>query len=212
MEKVPLSVETTLKNWLNTASAQSLVKYAWRLEDQKALEPEDLQYTTVRAMVAAKISDLLDDKNARHLLAPYVADLRALFGEEWIKAHRMPYTPGERQAYRLQPPADELAVKFDAGKVGLDLLPAEALEEVARVLDHGAARYGAHNWREGMSWTRLIGAALRHTFAIMRGEDRDPETRLLHSAHAVAGLLFLTSYMLIGGGTDNRVFKNKETR
>lgn len=89
-----------------------------------------------------------------------------------------------------------VALKHDEGKLPLDLLPFEALEQVALVLQHGREKYDAHNWRKGFLYSRLIASVLRHIFAFARGEDRDPESQLLHTAHAICGLLFLTSFQV----------------
>jgi hypothetical protein len=83
-------------------------------------------------------------------------------------------------------------MKKDAGKVGLHLLPFEALEEIAKVLDFGAQKYASHKWREGMKWSRLLGALLRHTFAWARGQDTDPETGRMLMALLAIYVLFHT--------------------
>lgn len=95
-------------------------------------------------------------------------------------------------------------VKHDALKVRLDLLPADALGEVGKVLTFGAAKYGERNWEAGMAWQRLYGAALRHLFAWQRGEDRDAETGLPHLAHAACCVLFLLAYSARGLPGDDR--------
>lgn len=103
------------------------------------------------------------------------------------------------------PPADlAVAVKKDDGKNRLELLDPAWLEEVGKVLTFGAKKYEDHNWRKGFAWSRLFGAALRHIFAFVRGEDKDPETGLSHLAHASCCLMFLTNHYLTGIGTDDR--------
>jgi hypothetical protein len=99
--------------------------------------------------------------------------------------------------------------KDDGGKVNLSLLPFESLIEIGKVLDFGAKKYAAHNWRGGMKWSRLLSAMLRHTFAFIRGEDKDPETGLSHMAHAGCCVLFLLSYVLTANGEDDR-FKGNQ--
>ncbi|HUD82602.1 MAG TPA: dATP/dGTP diphosphohydrolase domain-containing protein [Candidatus Saccharimonadales bacterium] len=84
------------------------------------------------------------------------------------------------------------------------MLPPRALNEVGRVLTHGAAKYGPHNWRGGLAYSRIIGATLRHILAYMMGEDMDPETDLPHIAHAACNLLFLIEYTLTNTGQDDR--------
>lgn len=96
------------------------------------------------------------------------------------------------------------AVKFDTTKNPLDLLSPVALEGVGLVLAYGAQKYSAHNWRKGMAWSRLIGAALRHLLAFTRGENLDPESGLPHLDHAACCLMFLSEYQKARLGTDDR--------
>ena len=100
-------------------------------------------------------------------------------------------------------------VKFDTDKPSLDLLPFSALVEVGKVLSFGAAKYAPNNWRSGngMAWSRLLAAALRHLFAWGSGEDKDKETGFNHLAHAAACVLFLLAYSVDGGGRDDRWVK-----
>lgn len=85
--------------------------------------------------------------------------------------------------------------KHDTGKYPLDLLDPVALEGVAAVLAFGAKKYAAHNWRGGLSYSRLIAALLRHTFAILRGERTDPESGLPHIDHVGCCWMFLSNMM-----------------
>ncbi len=86
----------------------------------------------------------------------------------------------------------------------MSLLPTEALLEVAKVLDYGAANYTPHNWRSGFAWTRLSSAMLRHIFAWIGGETNDPESGLNHIAHAACGCLFLLEHQIKDYGKDDR--------
>lgn len=85
----------------------------------------------------------------------------------------------------------EAGQKFDSEKPPVDLLDTYALEQTALVLAFGARKYAAHNWRGGIRFSRLIGAAMRHLMAINRGEDIDPESGLPHAAHASCCVMFL---------------------
>lgn len=96
------------------------------------------------------------------------------------------------------------AKKFDAGKPPLGLISRTALEEEAKVLAFGAQKYGTHNWRAGMDFSRLVDAALRHVYAFADGEDCDKETGLSHLAHARCCLAFLLEYEGKRLGTDDR--------
>lgn len=96
------------------------------------------------------------------------------------------------------------ADKFDNGKPQISLIPFTALIHEARVMEFGAAKYGRDNWREGMDWTRLIDATLRHTLAFNDGETYDPESSILHVAHARCNLAMLTEYIVKELGRDDR--------
>lgn len=85
----------------------------------------------------------------------------------------------------------EAGQKFDHDKPPMDLLDGYALEQVARVMGFGANKYGEHNWRGGIRYSRLIAAMLRHIHAFNKGEDFDPETGISHVAHAGCCVMFL---------------------
>ena len=99
--------------------------------------------------------------------------------------------------------ADE-GKKFDTSKPPLDMLPVNALIEESLVLRFGADKYGRDNWRNGMAWTRLIAAALRHIFAFLMGENRDPESGCHHLAHARCCLGFIIEYGFTHTDKDDR--------
>ena len=66
---------------------------------------------------------------------------------------------------------------------------------------------GAHNWRKGFKWTRLIAAAFRHLKAILQGEDCDNGpggSGLPHVDHLACMVAFLSSHQKLGYGEDDR--------
>lgn len=101
-------------------------------------------------------------------------------------------------------PLEQLGVKFDGGKPRWDLLPPDALDDVAKVLTYGAAKYAPRNWEKGMDWGRLIAAQMRHLAAFQSGEDVDPESGLHHLAHASCCALMVHALFLRGAGSDDR--------
>lgn len=107
--------------------------------------------------------------------------------------------PGEGYLRQLQ---DSMIVqskpsgmKFDQDKPRMDLLDPIALEGLAAVLTFGAKKYAAHNWRGGLTYSRLFAALLRHTFAILRGERIDPESGLPHVDHIGCCWMFASNMM-----------------
>jgi hypothetical protein len=102
------------------------------------------------------------------------------------------------------------ALKYDGEKLRWDLVPFRAVEGMIKVLMYGMKKYttpeasGAHNWRKGFLWTRLIGAAFRHLTAIAKGEDIDPESLLPHIDHLMCCVAFLSEHMKAPYGEDDR--------
>lgn len=94
--------------------------------------------------------------------------------------------------------------KHDQNKPDLSLLPLPALVSTTRALEYGAKKYGRHNFYNGFTSERLIGAALRHIFAWNEGEDNDPESGVSHLGHAAATLAMLLTIEKEGTLTDTR--------
>ena len=95
-------------------------------------------------------------------------------------------------------------VKFDSGKRRVDLVPTEAINALADILTAGAVKYGEHNWRHGMDWSRVYGAAQRHMLAFWGGDDIDDESGMPHLWHALTNIAFLVSYQAMSAGRDDR--------
>lgn len=93
------------------------------------------------------------------------------------------------------PPANELANPKDAfglQKVPLRLIPAPALARLAMVMQLGAAKYGAYNWRsKSVKFSVYLEAAMRHILSTLDGEMTDPESSQPHTAHAMACMAIL---------------------
>lgn len=89
-------------------------------------------------------------------------------------------------------PPPEPGTKRDNGKPQWHLLPFCAVNEIVKVLGHGAAKYAPGNWMHVNDFeNRYLSAMLRHVAAYGDGEGLDPESGLPHLAHAGACILFL---------------------
>lgn len=82
-------------------------------------------------------------------------------------------------------------IKYDSGKPALDLIPYEALEGLGQVLAFGASKYSKGNWSNGIHYSRLIAAAMRHLGKFANGIDIDEESELHHLDHTMCNLAFL---------------------
>lgn len=96
------------------------------------------------------------------------------------------------------------AKKHDQGKLQWHLLPVEGTEEMIRVMEFGAKKYGDYNWYLGMDWLRLFNACMRHMWAWFLGEENDPESGISHLAHASCCILMLSSLVKRNVGKDGR--------
>lgn len=81
--------------------------------------------------------------------------------------------------------------KNDQDKPDLSLIPTDALWGMAAALTYGARKYDRHNFRNGIAYSRLVAATMRHLSAWNEGESNDPETSLSHIDHALASLAML---------------------
>lgn len=96
------------------------------------------------------------------------------------------------------------AVKNDAMKPRMSLVPQVALIEVAKVMTYGAEKYKAYNWMDGFNWTVLTDAAIRHLAVFLAGEDKDDESGLLHLAHAACCCLMAIENCMLYPEKDDR--------
>jgi len=82
-------------------------------------------------------------------------------------------------------------IKHDKDKIRMDLLPPQALEDIARVFGFGAKKYSSWNYMKGMKFSRIYAALQRHMNAWYKGEDNDQETGRSHLAHAGCCIMML---------------------
>lgn len=122
----------------------------------------------------------------------------------------------DRSTGKLDEPIAE-GRKDDSDKVAMDLIPPELLFAVGDILSFGAVKYGRHNWAQGMNWSRVFGALMRHMWAWYGGAlptkksflfgDLDAETGKSHLWHAGCCIAFLIAYEERATGTDDRPTK-----
>ena len=97
------------------------------------------------------------------------------------------------------------AGRYDAGKIRHDLIPAWAIEEIAKVYTYGANKYDDNNWWKGMKWSKVMGPLERHYNKWKRGKIVDEESGCLHLAMVAWNAIALMCYQKNQLGTDNRI-------
>lgn len=91
------------------------------------------------------------------------------------------------------------------GKNPLEFVPLATLEGAARVLQHGAAKYGRRNWRlDPIKASTYQGAFLRHLTAYYEGETDDPDSGENHLSHVMANCMVMLDAALAGKLIDDR--------
>lgn len=62
------------------------------------------------------------------------------------------------------------------------------------VVTFGSVKYGDNDWKNGLKYSRLYAACLRHLLDWFNGENFDKESGLNHLDHAMCNLAFLKYY------------------
>ena len=88
----------------------------------------------------------------------------------------------------------EKAMRFNENKPKWSLVDFDSLEDMVKVLEFGAKKYSADNWKNGLNTDEVVESLLRHIFKYLSGEDLDEESRLPHTGHILCNAMFL-SYM-----------------
>lgn len=101
----------------------------------------------------------------------------------------------------------EEAVKNDQDKIRVELLPVEALLDIAEVFTLGAKKYADWNYLngEGLKVSRVYASAIRHLFKWFMGEDNDSEWGKSHLAHAGCCVMMLIMIYKYRKDADNRL-------
>lgn len=89
---------------------------------------------------------------------------------------------------------NEIGTKDDIGKPDVTLVDPLFIEEVAKVMMAGVKKYKRGNWQLNLSPLRILGALIRHSYCILRGEWLDQESGLSHAAHVGCNAMFLEFY------------------
>ena len=76
--------------------------------------------------------------------------------------------------------------------------------ELGKAASFGEAKYDRGNYLKGYDWSLSMDAMHRHILAFESGEDNDPESGLLHMAHAAWHCLALCSFQIREIGNDDR--------
>jgi hypothetical protein len=88
-----------------------------------------------------------------------------------------------------------------------DLIPTDALRQVAEHYGVGATKYASHQYRKGYEWSKSYAALQRHANQWWGGEDFDEETGSNHMAAVAWHALTLLTFQDEHPGFDDRYKK-----
>lgn len=111
---------------------------------------------------------------------------------------------GEKVRYR----DEETGYEKETSVYRFDLVPPDALAELARVYGTGEQKYPSGpdgpNWLQGGPWWASIAALERHLASFKAGQDVDPTDSCYELAKVAWHAFALLTYSLRGLGTDTR--------
>ena len=99
---------------------------------------------------------------------------------------------------------DNLADRFNNGKLRWSLISWEALKPMVQVLMFGAEKYEPNNWKKGLKYSTISESLQRHLYSFMEGEDNDPESKLSHLGHILCNAMFLSWMFIFRKDLDDR--------
>lgn len=138
------------------------------MHTQTQWEPCGCEFAEGKPVFVCRDCQQRESLNALHLVASHDEETPALTVSSEVRVTD-PTTGGQK------------GQKLEA----YDLIPPEALAEVARVYGYGASKYAARNWERGYAWGLSFAALMRHAWLFWWRKNRDPESGLHHLAHAV---------------------------
>lgn len=97
-----------------------------------------------------------------------------------------------------------VGVRYDQGKIRVELVPPELVIAFAEVAAAGAKKYPERNWELGMKRSRVYASLVRHLLKWWSGQDTDAETGCRHLDMVVWNVGVLATYNRRGVGEDDR--------
>lgn len=89
----------------------------------------------------------------------------------------------------------QTGIKFDQGKLPMDLIPPEAITAMAVRLGIGVKKHAPRNWEKGLRSTQVYAALMRHLTDWASGIDIDPDPDAEGSTH-LEGVLINAAFLV----------------
>jgi hypothetical protein len=185
-----------LPRWAESDGAREELQFAldhekelWFLQDVPVFYLEHL-----RPLQREVAEGVLQKHTPRSPVAPVSAGKRGEIPDDSSEATERTTGPSDASAPETLVVDPDTGGKKGQKRARFDLVPSEALWELAEHYGYGATKYDDHNWRKGYAWSLSFAALQRHAWKFWAGEDVDPESGSHHLAavafHALALLTF----------------------
>lgn len=122
---------------------------------------------------------------------PYYVDDKGYAGDLCIPlmlVQELPLEPEEKDEPKLEEPKPTQGLRYNKGKIRYSVLSPAAMETEAMVTLFGGMKYDDSNYKkfkntEEEAKQEFIDCIFRHLMKIIKGEDFDQESLLLHAGH-----------------------------
>lgn len=83
-----------------------------------------------------------------------------------------------------------VAERHNVGKLRWSLVDWKGVEEMLKVLEFGAIKYSADNWKKGLNREEILESTQRHLIQLFQKEEQDQESQLHHAGHIMCNMMF----------------------
>lgn len=84
----------------------------------------------------------------------------------------------------------EISLRYNSGKPRWSLIHYPSLLPLVKVLEHGCIKYSRDNWKKGLDKKELLESTMRHLVELMEDNEDDSESKLAHTGHIMANIMF----------------------
>jgi len=84
----------------------------------------------------------------------------------------------------------EKSLRYNEEKLKWSLVHFKSLVPLVKVLMFGAKKYSPDNWKKGLDEKEILESISRHLFALIDGEENDPESGESHIGHIMCNAMF----------------------
>lgn len=82
------------------------------------------------------------------------------------------------------------AQRFNTNKPKWSLVDFKSLIPLVDVLEFGAKKYDVHQWKQGLNREEILESTYRHLIELMDNQELDEESKLHHTGHVMANMMF----------------------